>query len=415
MSTGRTTLVGGIARRATRLLAGGLAAALACAAPGAAGQPTPAAPAAVSIFPLEPAWTTDFGQPAAAEPGYDDVHAYVPLRDGTLVAVRLLDGETVWTVRQPTGFPPAVAVGNVIVADGATLVARWSTTGRARWGLDFAAPISAPPFLAGGWLFVSLANGELVTLRAADGGELWRRALDGPLRVRPSVGGRRLFVPIDDGRLAALDLATGAPLWERALPGNPRQVLPLDGVFVGATDNHLYRLSPTSGATRWRWRAGGDVVGAPAADESRIFFTSLDNILWALDRASGVQQWRRLLPGRPRAGPAIRGRALFVSGVSERLHVFESGTGEPAGVLSARDELGAPPHLAASLAAAGLRLVLLVADGHLVGLRTAFGPPQLALGFPPPPLLPAPARFTPADVLPFERPAARDAAAPAAP
>ena len=415
MSRGRTTLVGGIARRATRLLAGWLAAALACAAPGAAGQRSPAAPAAVSIFPLEPAWTTDLGQPAAAEPGYDDVHAYVPLRDGTLVAVRLLDGETVWTVRQPTGFPPAVAAGNVIAADSATLVARWSTTGRARWGLDFAAPISAPLFLAGGWLFVSLANGELVTLRAADGGEFWRRALDGPLRVRPSVGGRRLFVPIDDGRLAALDLATGAPLWERALPGNPRQVLPLDGVFVGATDNYLYRLSPTSGATRWRWRAGGDVVGAPAADESRIFFTSLDNILWALDRASGVQQWRRLLPGRPRAGPAIRGRALFVSGVSERLHVFESGTGEPAGVLSARDELGAPPHLAASLAAAGLRLVLLVADGHLVGLRTAFGPPRLALGFPPPPLLPAPARFTPADVLRFERPAARAAASPGAP
>ena len=406
MGTDRTTTSGGVARRANRLLAGGLAVALACAAPRAAGQPSPAGVAAVSIFPIEPAWTTDLGQPAAAEPGYDDVHAYVPLRDGTLVAVRLLDGETAWTVRQPTGFPPAVAAGTVIVADGATLVARRSTTGRARWGLDFAAPISAPPLLAGGWMFVSLANGELVTLRATDGDELWRRALDGPLRIRPSVGGRRLFVPIDDGRVAALDLATGAPLWERALPGSPRQVLPLDGVFVGATDNYLYRLSPANGATRWRWRAGGDVVGAPAADESRIFFTSLDNILWALDRASGVQQWRRLLPGRPSTGPAILDQTLFVSGVSERLQAFETGTGEPAGVLSARDELGAPPHLAASLAASGLRLVLLVADGHLVGLQAAGGPPRLALGFPPPPLLPTPARFAPADVLPFERTAA---------
>ena len=290
---------------------------------GARGDRAGVRDAPASIFPLEPAWTVDLGQPAAAAPGYDAFHAYVPLRDGTLAAIRLRDGETAWTSARRTEFSPAAADGSIIVAAGATLIALRAADAQPLWTREFAAPISAAPLRAAGWLLVSLATGEIAALRAADGRELWRRSLDGPLRVRPSVGGRRLFVPIDDGRLVALDLTAGTLLWERTLGGSPREVLPLDAVFVGATDNHLYRLSPDDGSLHWRWRAGADIVGLPAVDESRLFFTSLDNILWALDRNSGVQQWRRPLPGRPRAGPLIVGRALFVSGVSAHVRTFD--------------------------------------------------------------------------------------------
>ena len=48
-----------------------------------------------AAFPLQAAWTTDLGQSPAAAPGYDDLQAYVPLRDGTLTAVRLSDGSVV--------------------------------------------------------------------------------------------------------------------------------------------------------------------------------------------------------------------------------------------------------------------------------------------------------------------------------
>ena len=104
------------------------------------------------------------------------------------------------------------------------------------------------------------------------------------------------------------------------------------------------------------------------------------------------------------APPAARraGGVLFVSGVSAQVRAFDRGNGRPAGILSAVDELGAPPHLAPSLSGSGLRAVLLIADGRLVGMRPATGPAPFPLDFPPPPLLPAPERFVPADVLPFE-------------
>ena len=342
------------------------------------------------FFPLQIAWEAELGAPPATRPGFDAVHAYVPLRDGTLSAIQLRDGAVAWNVDQAAAFPPAAGDGTVVVVDGAILLALRGATGQRLWSLDLGSEISAPPLRAAGWLIVPLEGGLLLALESASGHEVWRRPLGGSLRVQPSFGGSRLFVPIDDGRLAALDVTTGRLLWEQALTGRPQNVLPLDAVFVGTTGNYLYRISPTNGRIDWRWRTGGDIVGSPVVDEERVYFVSLDNIVWALDRDSGAQQWREVLPRRPRAVPGLVDDLLLVSGVSEQLLSFKRETGDPANAVAAPGELGAPPHLGPSLAAAGLRMVFLVADGRLVGMRRPLPPPALSPAEPLPPLRPVP-------------------------
>ena len=347
------------------------------------------------FFPLETSWTTELAASAAAQPAFDDEHAYVPLRDGTLAAIRLHDGSLAWKVEQTTALPPAADGGTVVVAEGAAVTAFQAATGARLWSFDLGAAVSTAPLRAAGWLIVGLEGGDLVALEAVNGRELWRRALGGPLRIPPTFGGSRLFVPIDDGRLAALDVLTGGLLWEQPLTGQPRRVLPLDAVFVGTTGNYLYRLSLSSGRVDWRWRTGGDVVGAPVVDEERIYFASLDNMLWALDRDSGVQRWRQVLARRPQAVPGLLGRVLLVSGVSEEVRTFDRETGEPSSALTAPAELGAPPYVAPSLTSAGLRMVVLAADGRLIGMRRPVPPPALSLVEPPPPLRPVPYRVLP--------------------
>ena len=59
-----------------------------------------------SFFPLQARWTADLEQPVAAAPAVDDRFAFAPLRDGTLVAIDLLDGSTVWATESPSRFPP---------------------------------------------------------------------------------------------------------------------------------------------------------------------------------------------------------------------------------------------------------------------------------------------------------------------
>ena len=353
------------------------------------------------FFPLQERWSTDLTQSAVAPPVYDDDHAYVPLRDGTLVAVSLVDGSITWSAEQATRVSPAVGDGLIIVAREATLFGLRTTDAAPIWSTDLGATVSAPLVWNTGWLVAVLENGDVVVLRGADGFEQWREPVSGQLDVRPSVAGRELFVPVRDGRVLAFELTTGQLLWERSLGGSPQEILAPDDLFVGATDNYFYRLSRSDGKMRWRWRTGGDIVGLPAVDERRVMFVSLDNILWALDRKSGVQQWHRPLSGRPAGGPQIVAEMALVSGVSPVLRAFGTRAGREAGVLTAPGEFAGPPHLLRPPSALAPGLVVMTGDGRLVGLLQATGPSQFSLDFPPPPLLPAPELLGLDDLLPW--------------
>mgnify|MGYP006156828443 CR=1 FL=1 len=339
------------------------------------------------FFPLQEKWTVDLGYPPSAPPAFGEEYAYVPLENGTLVAIALTDGTVRWRMAGSTDFTPAVGNGTLVVAHGTILLGLNLIDGTHLWQIEMSARISGPPLLNGGWLIAVLDNGEIVALRASDGVELWRQQLYGELTVRPSIGGDELYVPVDDGRVISLELASGYVLWERRLSGSPEEVLALDDLFVGTTDNYFYRLSQIDGRTIWRWRTGGDIVGRAAVDEERVFFVSLDNILRALDRDSGVQQWRRPLLGRPTSGPQLTLELTLVSGIAPTVMAFNTRLGLPAGILTSPAEFAAPVHILRAPSPLAPGLVLATGDGQLFGYFTATGPIQFSLESPPPPLL----------------------------
>ena len=354
-----------------------------------------------SFFPLQEKWAVDLGSPPTAPPAFDEEHAYVPLENGTLVAIALADGAVRWRVARSTDVTPVVESGIIVVAHETTLLGLSLIEATHLWQVEMNAKISGPLLLNGGWLIAVLDNGEIVALRASDGVELWRHQLHGELTVRPSIGGDELYVPVDDGRVISLELSSGHVLWERRLGGNPREVLPLDDLFVGTTDNYFYRLSHVDGRTVWRWQTGGDIIGRAVVDEERVFFVSLDNILRALDRDSGVQQWRRPLPGRPTSGPQMTLGLTLVSGVAPTVTAFNTRVGLPAGILTSPAELAAPAHILKAPSALAPGLVLTTGDGQLFGFLAATGPVQFSLTSPPPPLLLLPNLLTLEDVLFF--------------
>ena len=352
------------------------------------------------MFPLEVSWTTDLGLAPTAPPSFDDIHAYIPLRNGTLTAVRLIDGSPVWTVERPTPFSPAAGWETVIVATDETLTAVWKENGLVRWSIKTGTTVSAGPIWVNGWLIVLLVNGDIVTFRGVDGKELWRLSLGGSLIVPPAVGGADLFVPVADGRIVAIDLESGRQLWELKLGGSPQEILALDALFVGTTDNYFYRLSRKDGHVEWRWRTGGDIVGRASVDLERVFFLSLDNALRALDRDSGVQKWRSVLGRRPRSGPVLIEGDVLVSGVSPELRAFDSASGKASNILVSPGELAAPPHFTSTALDTGPRLVLTISDGRLIGMSPATNPHKFSLLFPPRPLRAEPPLLELEDIFP---------------
>ena len=342
------------------------------------------------LLPVDAAWTSVLDGSPRHPLAFDCERAYAALRTDRLVALDLATGEQIWTVDQRLDHPPVAGDGVVAGVSGSSVSGRRASDGTLLWNAHFDSRIVAPPLWNTGWLVVGTGAGQIVALRGFDGRELWRRTLNSTPTVRPAIAGDRLFVPLADGRVVVLDLGTGAVVWERELTGRPQGILVLDALYVGSTDNHLYRLRLADGGIDWYWRTGGDIVGTPIADLERVYFSARDNVLYALDRRSGARRWRRPLPGRPADGPLRVGPVVVVAGISPTIDLFDGETGLSRGRYLASGELAAMPYVVPDARPPLPHIVLVTGAGNVIGLAAAGAPPRLSFGLPPEPFLPRP-------------------------
>lgn len=341
----------------------------------------------------------------AAQAGLDASAAYVPLRDGRLVAVDLTRGTVRWSIDLATTFAPVTGDGLIFVSGEDRLTAL-DADAAVRWRLPMPGGFAAPLFWDAGWLIAGTPGGEVLCIRAADGQVLWTRQLGSPLGARASIAADRVYLPLNDGRLVALALASGEPAWEHQLGDTPGPALVLEErLFVGSKDRFFYCLSTRDGDRKWRWRTGGHIVGAPVVDTERVYFTSLDNVLRALDRNNGSQQWKRGLPLRPSGGPLLVGRILFIAGIAAEVRAYRVDDGSPAGQFEVPMELAAPPQLMPDDIPELTGILLLTLTGELQVLRRQLEPAivpftglvgmPIPLGAPPVDIAPATSEETP--------------------
>ncbi|MGE3277828.1 MAG: PQQ-binding-like beta-propeller repeat protein [Vicinamibacterales bacterium] len=324
---------------------------------------------------LDARWQRRFAEPAAAAPAFDAGHAFVPLRTGELVAVRLDTGAVAWRRALSTTHAPEAGGGLVFVASGTTIRALEPATGRTRWEHETPSPIAVPPYWDTGWLILSTESGTLVAYRADDGQEVWRRDLASPLAVTPAPALDRLYLGLVDGRLVSAALASGETTWTYTIQGRFTGILGLDDqVVFGTTENYVLSLDPRTGRERWRWRVGGDPAGPPAADAARIYVASLDNVLRALDRRNGNLRWTKGLTARPAGGPQRLENLLLLPYVSPVIGVFNPLDGTALFELTAAGEVGARPYLRLDARPTAPRLFAISRDGALQAFAPRFEP-----------------------------------------
>ena len=345
------------------------------------------------IVPVDIAWYLDLKQPTSRPPAIDNEHIFLPLVDGTLLALKLDTGAQLWSRHRPVQGQLVTDNGLLFVMYDQLLIAFDGPSGRLMWTHHLNASVITNPVVSNGWLLLGLSDRTLVALRATDGQELWRHRLGFNVTANPSISGGRVYVPLEadsGGAVRALDLSTGDYVWERTLTGVPGPILALDAIFVGATDNFFYRLRLDDGRVDWYVRTGGDIYGLPAIDEERVYVTSLDNIVRAFDRENGAQRWRMPLRGRPESGPIRVENSLVLSGLAPNVQMFHTETGRPMGRFTADNELAMAPQFIKRENSKENRTVLLTRDGGLMILKPATGPQQLPAQFPLHPVLPAP-------------------------
>ena len=228
-----------------------------------------------------------------------------------------------------------------------------------------------------------------MALRASDGSLLWRRQLGSPLSGSPGPALDRLYLALDDNRLVSVLLTNGETVWERTLPARVTTMLALDDqLVVGTAAKRIMSISLSSGRQRWQWPLGGDVSGAPTADDKRIYFAARDNLLRAVDRGSGNLRWKANLPSRPAGGPLRLPDTLFMPMVSSEILGFDPQTGKPAVTVRAAGEIGVQPFFRPGVRHTAPLLITVSREGQLQGFGRRFEPPQQAL---PSPLVGSPA------------------------
>jgi outer membrane protein assembly factor BamB len=324
------------------------------------------------------AWQAALPAPPAAAPSVDASQAYFWLRDGSLVALALADGSTVWTV--PVAGVAAPATGDQLVyvpLEGA-IQALDAATGAARWSVALSGPLAAPLRWWDGRLLAATADGHMRVLHSTSGTLLWDVDLRAvPVHVAATVTGDRVYASLGDGRVLALWTRNGERIWESRLPAAPTMLFPSDDrVFAGAADHFLYCLDVASGKRHWRWKTGAAVVGTAVVDRDNVYFVSLDNVLRALNRAHGSQQWKTELPSRPLSGPFLVGGLLLVQGQSSELPAYQLVDGSEAGVAKLAGEAVPPMRILPGIEGRPWRLLAATGEGEVQMLEPGLAPLQ---------------------------------------
>jgi outer membrane protein assembly factor BamB len=190
----------------------------------------------------------------------------------------------------------------------------------------------------------------------------------------------RLYVALQDRRLCALDLQTGRVLWSTTLEQDATGLLALaEQLLVGTRANRLHSISLDRGRHRWTQRAGADVIGAPAADETSVYYVAFDNVLYALNRGNGNIRWRRNLPSRPSGGALRAEDVVLVPFSTSDIGAYLAASGAPAFTIRAVGEVGGAPFWRDVTRQTSPRLIAMSREGALQGFAPRIESPPVPL------------------------------------
>lgn len=198
---------------------------------------------------------------------------------------------------------------------GGTIVALKAKDGQLFWRTEIGGELSASPVADESAIYVASETvvkpneqsaGALRALGREGGVTQWMTPLVRPLRGALALNGPRLFAGGSDGRAYAFDKRTGGVLW--SIPFNSAfagQPVAKDGrVYFGSEDGTLLALDEATGRVLWRYRTKGAVRGPVAATKEYVFFGSGDGYVYAVSTDKGRLKWRK------RTGAGVEAVAL---------------------------------------------------------------------------------------------------------
>src|SRR6266550_235560 len=133
-------------------------------------------------------------------------------------------------------------------------------------------------------VYLPLAGGIIVSLKAGDGTLNWRSEFGGELSASPVADDRSVFIASETGKpeggtrratgaLRALGKEGGVTQWMRTLARPLQGALTLSNgkLFAGGSDGKIYAFDGQNGEARWSYDYGAHFNSQPIVADSRVY------------------------------------------------------------------------------------------------------------------------------------------------
>jgi eukaryotic-like serine/threonine-protein kinase len=193
-----------------------------------------------------------------------------------------------------------------------------------RWRYESNVTLNLTPAFDNERIYLPLAGGTIVALKAKDGQLYWRSEMGGELSASPVADEAMIYVASEavsstaqsgqvGGALRALGREGGVTQWMTPLIRPLRGSLAIGGgkIFAGGIDGRAYAFDKRTGGVFWSIPFGAPLNGHPVTADGRVYFGSEDGTLLALEESTGKLLWRHRTEGAIRGPVAVLGNTVF--------------------------------------------------------------------------------------------------------
>ena len=226
---------------------------------------------------------------------------------GGLVAFDPLTGKEMTTMNQVMALGATAICGDVAYVSSVagsgyphypsgSLLAINLTTGQTLWSVDLSSgQFEGFPTTDGRFVYSIITNNTLLAYSAGTGQLVWSKAFPQNLTSAPPISDGELFVSTVDGRVYAFNAANGNEAWStkiNGVVGDARSSVAVGhGEVILGTSEGLYALNATNGLVVWRAGTDGTTLGTPTIIEGVIFVADQGGTLYEFNASDGAQLW----------------------------------------------------------------------------------------------------------------------------
>lgn len=277
------------------------------------------APASLSLSqPLTVRWRYASDSMLNLTPASDHERIYLPLAGGTIVSLQANDGQLYWKSEIGGEFSASPAADDhaVYVASEALIGEAGSRAGKGSlralgleggltiWMKPLPAAVRGALAVGHGKVVAGAADGNVYAFDRTNGSVLWLVQSGSAMNCQPVISGQAVYAGTENGMLISLAESTGEVRWRYRTSGPVRGPVAVvnDVVYFGSGDGYVYAVSEADGHLRWRTRTGAGVQAVASVTDG-LLVASLDNFAYLLSLSRGKRVWKRQLPGRVSAQP----------------------------------------------------------------------------------------------------------------